>query len=89
MSEELTPWQKFKQNLGESRPWHLLDPKLRTSDEIAKTRYDLCKSCEFFAPLTTQCHKCGCIMKVKTLLKNAECPVGKWQQDTTPSNEQV
>lgn len=83
MSEEkVSAWQQWKKNMGDARPWHLLDPHLRTTDSIAALRYDLCKGCEHFISPTTQCTKCGCIMKVKTLLKNAECPIGKWGQDT-------
>lgn len=87
MSEEkVSAWKQWKKNLGESRPWHLFDPVLRTTEEIAAGRYDLCKGCEHFISATTQCTQCGCIMKAKTLLKNAECPIGKWGQDKTPSS---
>jgi len=87
MSEEkpVNAWQAWKKNLGESRPWHLFDPVQRVSEDLAAKRYDLCKGCEHFIKATTQCTKCGCIMKAKTLLKNAECPIGKWGQDLTPS----
>jgi hypothetical protein len=75
-------WKDWKKNQGESRPWHLLDPSARITDQdkIDK-RYNLCKSCDHFIKLTTQCTQCGCIMKVKTTLLIAECPIGKWGKE--------
>jgi hypothetical protein len=79
MSEELTPWQKYKQNLGETRPWDLVNPTTEWVDEEkAKERFSICKECPELIKLTTQCKKCGCFMKVKTKLEKAECPLGKW-----------
>jgi hypothetical protein len=48
------------------------------SAEEGHLRLDICMSCEHFISLTSQCKKCGCFMKAKTRLPNAECPVGKW-----------
>lgn len=79
MTEELTPWQKYKQNLGDSRPWDLL--KLgdeQVSEEVQKERFDICLSCPELIKLTKQCKKCGCFMALKTKLENASCPIGKW-----------
>ena len=70
MSENLPPWQKYKENLGETRPW--------VDEEKAKERFSICKGCPELIKLTTQCKKCGCFMKVKTKLEKAECPLGKW-----------
>lgn len=79
MSEELTPWQKYKQNLGDTRPWDLLDPSVEwASDELSQERYAICKACPELIKLTTQCKKCGCFMKAKTKLEKATCPLGKW-----------
>jgi hypothetical protein len=47
-------------------------------DEIKQKRLDICKSCEEFIKLTAQCDVCGCFMKVKTMIKSAKCPKGKW-----------
>ncbi len=79
MSEELTPWQKYKQNLGETRPWDLVNPATEwASLEVAADRFSICKSCPELIKLTTQCKKCGCFMKAKTKLEKAVCPIGKW-----------
>ena len=72
-------WQKWKENLGETRPWDLLNPETEYVDqEQADARYEICKSCPFFVSASTQCKKCGCIMKLKTKLAKAECPEHKW-----------
>jgi hypothetical protein len=79
MSKSLTPWEKYKQNLGESRPWDMLNPKIEFVDEsISSSRYSLCKECPELIKLTHQCKKCGCFMSAKTKLPNATCPLGKW-----------
>lgn len=60
-------------------PWHLLDPKYeRSDDELFNKRMDLCLQCEKLINLTKQCKECGCIMPMKTKLKDASCPIGKW-----------
>jgi hypothetical protein len=45
---------------------------------ISDARYQICKACPELIKLTTQCKKCGCLMKVKTKLQQAVCPLGKW-----------
>jgi len=79
MSEELTPWQKYKQNLGETRPWDLINPGIERVDEkTASKRYSICQACPELVKLTKQCKKCGCFMTAKTKLEKATCPLGKW-----------
>jgi hypothetical protein len=76
---ELSPWQRWKQNLGETRPWDMLDPRVeRVADDVAEARFDACKNCEFLIKATNQCKKCGCFMHLKTKLAGAVCPIGKW-----------
>jgi len=75
-------WDKWKKSLGDSRPWHLLDVDARITDQtIVNKRFDICKGCEHFIKITTQCTQCGCVMKAKTTLRNAECPIGKWKKE--------
>jgi hypothetical protein len=79
MSEDLTPWEQYKKNLGDTRPWDLFNPKTEyVSEEEKNKRLDLCKSCPELIKLTTQCKKCGCFMSLKTKLAVAVCPIGKW-----------
>jgi hypothetical protein len=76
--EDLTPYQQWKQDLGETRPWDMVNPNVeRVPKEVAQDRYDMCKGCPFLLA-TTQCSKCGCFMKLKVKLAHAECPVGNW-----------
>jgi hypothetical protein len=76
-------WEKWKKNIGESRPWHLLDADARISNqEKINKRFEICKTCVHFIKATTQCTQCGCIMKAKTTLKIAECPIGKWGKES-------
>jgi hypothetical protein len=78
--EELTPYQQWKQNLGETRPWDMLNPNIEfVPKDVAQERYNICKECPFFLP-TKQCSKCGCFMKAKVKLPNAECPEHKWEK---------
>lgn len=78
MENNLTPLQQYMKNLGETRPWHLLDKQNYVDDSIAKNRLEICKACPELIKLTTQCKKCGCFMTAKTKLKAAQCPLGKW-----------
>lgn len=72
-------WEQYKENLGETRPWDMIDPRVaRADDKLQKSRYSLCKECPEFIALTTQCKQCGCVMSAKTKLLNASCPLGKW-----------
>jgi hypothetical protein len=77
MSE--TAWERYKKNLGETRPWDMLNPNTEYANEAeAEKRYSICKECPFFISLTGQCKRCGCIMKAKTKLEKATCPEHKW-----------
>lgn len=79
MEEPLSAWEKYKKNLGETRPWDLINPNTEyASGEVHKERYDICKSCPELIRSTSQCKQCGCIMKLKTRLQKATCPLGKW-----------
>ena len=56
---------------------------IMASDEIAKTRWDICFDCEFFVKYVSdvymyRCSKCGCGMRVKVRLAAMKCPINKW-----------
>jgi hypothetical protein len=67
------------------RPWHMFESRLensrRVDDDVASARLDICRSCPSFIALTTTCKECGCVMKLKTKLKNASCPLDKWSAE--------
>lgn len=78
----MSKWSEWKKNVGDTRPWHLLDPdKLLDNQNIIDQRLDICKSCPEFISSTSQCKKCGCFMNLKTKLAGAECPLGKWHRE--------
>jgi hypothetical protein len=78
-SDSLNPLQQWKQNLGETRPWDIVNPNTQwANEEKENERLSLCNECPELIKLTTQCKKCGCIMKLKTKLELAVCPIGKW-----------
>lgn len=79
MSDNLSAWQKYKQNLGNTRPWDMVNPNVEhVSEEERNRRFEICKQCPELITLTRQCKKCGCFMSAKTSLAAAECPIGKW-----------
>jgi hypothetical protein len=56
---------------------------IMASDEIAKTRWDICFDCEYFIKYVSEvnhyrCSKCGCGMRVKVRLAAMKCPINKW-----------
>ncbi len=76
---EKSAWQKYKENLGDTRPWDLINPNSEWADEsLSSQRYLICQSCPELVKLTKQCKKCGCFMAAKTKLALAVCPLGKW-----------
>lgn len=78
-AESSSQWQKYKEKLGETRPWDIVNPSTGWVDDVeGKRRFDICKSCPELIKLTKQCKQCGCFMAVKTKLEAATCPIGKW-----------
>jgi hypothetical protein len=73
-----TPWQEFKEKMGDARPWHLLDKNNYVEESVSDERFSHCLSCPELINSTKQCKQCGCIMTMKVKLKQASCPVGKW-----------
>ncbi len=57
----------------------LFDPSQPRSDRaLIESRLEICNGCEFFNRRMVKCKKCGCFMKLKSTLKQAKCPIGKW-----------
>tara|TARA_B110000858_G_scaffold174394_1_gene206950 strand:+ start:324 stop:827 length:504 start_codon:yes stop_codon:yes gene_type:complete len=52
-------------------------PSFFVDTEVREARYDICKACTSFTALKT-CNECHCIMPLKTKLRDAVCPLGKW-----------
>ncbi len=57
----------------------LFNPSQPRSDRaLIESRLEICNTCEWFNRRMVKCNKCGCFMKLKTTLKQATCPIGKW-----------
>jgi hypothetical protein len=75
----MSAWKQYKQRLGDTRPWDLLNPNVpRAEESTADERMDICLSCSELIGLTKQCKQCGCVMTGKVKLRDAVCPMGKW-----------
>jgi hypothetical protein len=74
----MSAWQDYKSKVGDARPWHLLNSANYADEDLAEKRYDICRECPELIDLTKQCKECGCVMSLKTKLRNAVCPLNKW-----------
>lgn len=64
---------------SEVSPLDMFNPNTEwVDDELYNKRYSICLSCPELINLTKQCKKCGCFMTVKSKMKVATCPLGKW-----------
>lgn len=48
------------------------------TEEVYKTRMDICIQCPSFRQQDKRCMQCGCFMEAKTRFKKTYCPIGKW-----------
>ena len=74
----MSAWQEYKKKLGKTRPWDALNPENHTDENTARKRMNICEVCPQLIKATHQCKECGCLMKLKTKLIEAVCPIGKW-----------
>jgi len=75
----MSAWQEYKKKIGTTTPLTALNPDNYNFDEtVSNKRYEICESCPRFFKITKQCKECGCFMAIKTKLKEAVCPLGKW-----------
>jgi hypothetical protein len=72
-------WEMFKEKKGGVTPLDAINPySPRANEETAANRMSICESCPRLIKVTHQCRECGCLMKIKTKLLDARCPLGKW-----------
>lgn len=70
---------------GEERSVSVFDiinpssPKI--SKDVRNARMSICKQCDRYS--LGRCLECGCVMKLKTMLTNATCPLHKWGFENT------
>lgn len=55
-----------------------MDASSSRTRTLSQERLEVCRECVFLFKPTMTCKRCGCFMKVKSHLANAECPEGKW-----------
>lgn len=51
------------------------------SEELFKTRMEICFLCESYNPKLKQCKECKCFLFLKAFLKTSTCPLGKWKTE--------
>jgi len=61
-----------------NKPIDLFNKNNYTELDIRDARYDICLGCDRLFKPTSTCKECGCFMNRKTWLKDASCPLGKW-----------
>lgn len=70
-------WEEYKVK-NNVTPIDLLNRNNYIEKVESDKRMQTCLGCEHLIKLTHQCKKCGCLMNLKTKLKDATCPIGKW-----------
>lgn len=61
----------------------MVDPEPAPYDQLvadseAHRRFDICRTCPQLLRPDAICQACGCFMKVKVRLADAECPLQLW-----------
>jgi formate dehydrogenase maturation protein FdhE len=76
---EKSRWEQFKEKTASSaKITDLLKKENYTEEELADARMAVCEECNSLLKITKQCKECGCFMVLKTKIKHATCPLGKW-----------
>lgn len=52
--------------------------------DVKEMRLTICKGCDKFISLSSQCSECGCYMNYKVQISAAECPLYKWNKYFSP-----
>ena len=74
-------WEQAKRLISsnDAKPWDILNPSTQYLSEIESgQRFSICLKCPKLNQTTKTCQECGCFMVVKTKMKHASCPIGKW-----------
>ena len=69
-------WEEYKAK-NKVTPIDLINKNNYIEKVESDKRMQTCLGCEHLIKLTHQCKKCGCLMNLKTKLKDATCPIGK------------
>lgn len=71
--------RSFGDSLRDTAKRLLENPKLAPR-KVTADRMEICRACDHFDALTTQCSQCLCIMYLKTTFANVRCPIDKWEE---------
>lgn len=78
------------ENNKPARPWDLFNKNIgRVAEKIKEERFSICQECPKFIKITGQCRECGCVMKLKTSLPHATCPIGKWGPERVSYTKEI
>lgn len=68
---------------------HVLEyeDSFRVSEEKQQERMNICRGCEDFDAKRLLCRECGCFLPMRTFGAFSECPIKKWQKDSSQWNE--
>lgn len=69
--------QKIKMFFQTMWAWARSGFKL-SSEQVYTQRLEICKACPQLIKPDMQCKMCGCMMKAKTRVEAASCPLKKW-----------
>ena len=66
--------------MGDVTPFDLLRPSVpRVSEQVRDARLAVCGECEHLH--AGFCGICHCLLRAKSTIGPAECPIGKWGPD--------
>lgn len=74
----MTRWQEYKAKNGVTPLDLFKADQYITQEDTINERFNVCKGCPEFIKMTGTCKECGCFMQLKTRMKSATCPLGKW-----------
>lgn len=74
----LDPHNLSEDEIDDVTPLDLLNANNYIDKETRDARYNVCLDCDRLFRPTRTCKECGCFMSLKTWLKEAHCPLGKW-----------
>jgi len=55
--------------------------------DMVKARLDVCGLCESKSKsMVPVCKECGCVIRLKSLIKSEKCPLDKWDKQEQACN---
>tara|TARA_R110002110_G_scaffold2380_1_gene10999 strand:- start:245 stop:649 length:405 start_codon:yes stop_codon:yes gene_type:complete len=73
----VTVWTRLKMFTKTMWAWARNGFKLE-DEQTSQARLEICEECPHLKKPNYQCDMCGCMMKKKTTILGAACPLSKW-----------